>query len=101
MGAVGEIAVLLAFVGMYVCLFAFVPRAVNALTWAGCVAFMSWLGPILQLDDWILKLSVMEHLASPPVEEIKIAPLVVVAVIGIWGVIIGVLRSRQRDVSGR
>lgn len=95
--------VILFFVGLYVLLFGVLPRAASAVTWLyfGFVAFVSWLGPILQLDQWVMNLSVLEHLASPPVESIQATPIIVISAAGIAMIIIGMMAWHRRNLLER
>lgn len=92
--------VMVALGALYLLLFGILPRVAGVVTWLyfGFVAFVSWLGPMLKLDDWIMKLSVMEHLASPPVEDIKLAPIVAISAVGVALIIVGMIAWRQRNL---
>lgn len=92
--------VMLALGALYLLLFGIVPRAAGGVAWLyfGFMAFMSWLGPMLKLDDWIMSLSVMDHLALPPVEDIKVAPIVTLLIASIIMGIVGMAAWRQRNL---
>lgn len=92
--------ILLAFVAIYLLLFGVAPRLTGLITWSyfGFVAFLSWLGPILGIDDWLMNLSVLEHLATPPLEDIKLAPLVVVSLISLVAIVVGLIYWRRRNL---
>ena len=91
--------VMLAFAGLYLLLFGLVPQAASGVTWLyfGFVTFALWLGPIMQLDQSIMNLSIMEHIAAPPAEKIAVVPLVVISGLAIGFIMVGlnVLRSRN------
>lgn len=93
--------IVLAFLGLYLLLFGIFPRLANTFTWIyfGFVATVSWLGPILQLEQSVMSLSVMEYTSSPPVEAIELMPLGIVALSGLVIAAIGVFAWRQRDLA--
>lgn len=97
------VPILLFFIGLYLLLFGLLPRAASAVTWLyfGFVAFVSWLGPILQVDQWVMNLSVLEHIASPPAEDIAIMPLVVIAVISFMMMGAGLTAWHRRNIVER
>lgn len=90
----------LLFIGLYVLLFAILPRLTTGLVWVyfGFVAFIAWLGPMLGIDDDIARLSAMEHLATPPVESIDIVPLIVISGLAVALLAIGSISWRKRDL---
>ncbi len=94
------VPILLLFVGIYVLLFGILPRLAGLVTWSyfGFVAFMSWIGPILQVDEKIMSLSVVHHIAAPPSEDIKLAPLAIIAVVSIAFIIVGMIGWYRRDL---
>ncbi len=91
---------LLAFMALYVVLFSLQPRLAGLVTWMyfGWVAFLSWLGPMLQLDDLVMKSSIMEHLATPPLEDISWQPIIVMASASLMLATVGLMIWRQRDL---
>lgn len=92
---------LLFFTSVYVALFGIIPRLAGLVTWTyfGLVAFILWIGPILRLSDWIMDLSPMTHMASPPAQGIDTAPLTVLATASVILFLIGLLAWRQRDIA--
>ncbi len=92
--------ILLAFVALYVLLFGVLPRLAGGLSWCyfGFVAFALWLGPIVQLDQVVMDLSVMEHIASPPAEDIVWRPLGIISVVAAALIAIGFVAFRRRDI---
>lgn len=97
------VPVMLFFAGLYLLLFGILPRAASLLTWLyfGFVAFVSWLGPILQLDQMIMKLSVMDYLSSPPVETINLMPVLAISLIASLMAATGMLSWRRRNLLER
>lgn len=100
LAALSYAPVLLAFVGIYVLLFGVLPRLAGGVVWLyfGFVAFALWLGPIVQLEQWIMNLSLMEHLATPPLESIDWLPLSLIAMGSLAGLLIGVAAFCKRDI---
>lgn len=92
--------VLLVFMALYLLLFGLLPRLAGGVTWLyfGFVAFALWLGPIVQLNQAIMNLSVLEHLSAPPAESIETFPLVVLTLVSVFVATIGVLAWRRRDL---
>ncbi len=94
---------LLLFIGLYVLLFGLLPRAVALILWVfyGFVAFMSWLGPLLQLDQWIMNLSPMSHMAAVPAEPVIAAPLLAMAAVSLGMLLLGAMSWRSRNLLER
>lgn len=94
---------LLLFVGLYVLLFGVVPRAVGLILWVlyGFTAFMSWLGPLLRLDQWIMNLSPLSHLAAAPAETVLVAPLLIMLTASLMMLLLGSTYWRHRNLIER
>jgi len=94
---------LFVFAGMYIVLFGLLPRIAGLVLWVyyGFVAFMSWLGPLLKLDQQILDLSLLTHLAAAPGEEIVARPLIIFSIVAIGLLIIGTTAWRHRNLLER
>jgi len=92
--------VLFMFVAIYLILFGLLPRLASGVTWFyfGFVSFALWLGPIIRLDKAIMNLSVMEHLPTPPVEDIKTTPLLIITAISLGMILVGTFAWRQRNL---
>lgn len=103
LAALSYLPLLLLFVGLYTTLFGILPRAAGIIVWAlfGYVAFMSWIGPMLKLDEWVLKLSPMAHIAVAPANEVEILPLIVMSVGAVVLVAIGLIGWRTRNLVER
>lgn len=99
--ALSYIPVMLLFMSVYMLLFGLFPRLSGLVAWMyfGFVAFMVWLGPMLRLDEWIMNLSVMTHVAAPPAEEIIVSAVGAITALSIAGMIAGFIAWRRRDVS--
>jgi ABC-2 type transport system permease protein len=85
--------------GVAVALFGVLPRAVPA-TWAlvvyGLIA--GTFGPLLDLPELALDLSPFTHPAEIPVEEVAVAPLLVLTAIAVVLAAVGLLAFRRRDL---
>ncbi|MCL1929560.1 hypothetical protein FWF93_00165 [Candidatus Saccharibacteria bacterium] len=86
--------------GLYIALFGLLPRATGAVLWAvyGFIAFMSWIGPLMRLDQWIMDLSPLSHMASAPAEAIRLTPLAVLSVIALMLGVLGFMTWRNRNL---
>ena len=94
------VPVLLAFAGAFILLFGVLPRMAGAMIWTyyGFVAFVTWIGPILGLDEWIMNISIMQHFASAPAQGVEAAPLIIATTGGIVAVILGMVAWRNRNL---
>lgn len=94
--------VMLAVAGLYLLLFGLRPRLAAGVTWLyfGFMAFALWLGPIIKLDQAVMNLSVLEHIASPPAESIQIEPLLVIGSSATLAATVGTVAWRKRDTVG-
>jgi ABC-2 type transport system permease protein len=88
------------FAGLAVALFGLLPRAVGA-AWAllGLVAFVGFLGPLLQLPAWVYDLSPVERIPDLPVADFSAGPLVALTLIAAALVGVGLLGFRRRDLA--
>jgi len=86
----------------YVCLFVLFPRAAGLVTWVyfGFVAFVSWIGGLINLPQWLNKFSPLHYTAPVPAETVKILPLVVIASIALALAVVGIISWRRRNVIG-
>lgn len=93
--------VMLAFAGLYLLLFGLAPRIAAGVTWFyfGFVAFALWLGPIVQLNQSIMNLSIMEHVAAAPAESIVFMPLAIILAIATGLIAIGLITFRSRNIT--
>ncbi|HMR72499.1 MAG TPA: hypothetical protein PKD68_00630 [Candidatus Saccharibacteria bacterium] len=92
--------ILVVFIALYLLLFGLLPRAVGGVTWLyfSFVAFTFWLGPIIELSQPIMNFSVMEHIATPPVEAIKATPLLVLSAFSSIAIVVGAIAWRHRNL---
>ncbi|MGH9246613.1 MAG: ABC transporter permease [Acidimicrobiales bacterium] len=86
------------FVGLAAALFGYLPRAVGVAWGAlGALAFVGFLGPLVQLPDWVYNLSPLEHIPRLPVADLTVRPLVVLSAIAAGLVALGLAGLRRRD----
>ncbi len=101
LGALSYVPVLMAFMSLYLLLFGLSPRLASGVAWLyfSFVAFVLWLGPIVQLDPAIGRFSVLDHVAAAPAEDINVMPLIVIAAASIVLAGVGFISWRQRDLT--
>lgn len=92
--------VLWVFVGLTAALFGLAPRAV-AVAWGAlaAVVLIGWLGPLLQLPDWVYDISPAEHIPRLPVADFSVAPLAVLTAIAAALLGVGLAAFRRRDLT--
>ncbi|MQA81209.1 MAG: ABC transporter permease [Streptosporangiales bacterium] len=85
--------------GLVVALFGLLPRLAAA-SWALLVAFvlLGELGPVFQLDQWVMDLSPYAHVPSLPGGDVTAAPLLWLVGITAALILAGLLGFRRRDV---
>lgn len=94
------IPVLLLTVGLAAALYALRSNLIG-LTWL-MLAYSGivWtFGVLFKLPDWVLQLSPFEHIPTLPIEEFKLAPLVVITAVGLTLALAGLILIRRRDIS--
>src|SRR5262245_29415165 len=89
------------FVGLAAALFGAVPRW-TGLVWAllGAIAFVGFIGPLLQLPDWVYQISPLEHVSRMPAADLEVVPELVLTVIAAALLAIGTAAFRRRDLAG-
>lgn len=94
------VPIAVAFMGLYLGLFGLAPRIAGGVSWVyyGFVFFALWLGPIVQLDQTVMNVSMMEHISAPPAEDILWKPLVAIGAIAIGLCIAGFALFHRRDI---
>lgn len=87
------------FAALAMLLFGAVPRASTAV-WAALVAclLIGQLGPVLQLDQWLLDLSPFTHLPQLPGGELTWTPLLWLLALALALALAGLASFRRRDV---
>ncbi|MFZ1360542.1 MAG: hypothetical protein WAS27_00715 [Candidatus Saccharimonadales bacterium] len=103
LAAVSYWPLLLLFAGIYVLLFGLLPRAAGLVTWVyfGIVLFLSWLAPLLQLDQWVMSISPLEYIAAAPAEDIELMPLVYSSAVALGLAVVGFAAWRNRNLLER
>lgn len=101
LAALSYVPVMFAFGALYLALFGLRPRMASSITWLyfGFVAFALWLGPIMQLDQVVMNLAIMEHIAAPPAEEIVWGPLAIIMLGATALCLTGVVTWRLRNLA--
>lgn len=87
------------FAGLAAVLVGWAPRA-TFLAWVG-VAYavvVSYLGPLLQLPDWLARLSPFGWLPDYPAEEVSLLPLLGLTVVAAVLIGLGLVGFRRRDL---
>lgn len=92
--------VLLLFVALYVIFFGILPKLANSVTWIyyAIVVFVTWLAPMLKIDQVIMNISPMTHLAAAPAENIVLMPMVIMTGIALTCFVIGSVAWSRRDI---
>ena len=87
------------FSGLAAALFGLVPRAVGV-AWGvfGVLVFIGFIGPILQLPNWVYELSPVEQVPRLPVADFSVAPVLALAAIAAALIAAGLLGFRHRDI---
>ena len=103
MAGLSYMPVMLVMMAIYILLFGVLPRVAGVMTWLyfGVVTFLLWIGPMLKLEQWIMELSVMELLSSPPVEDIKMAPIFGITTVSLVVIAAGMTMWRKRNLIER
>ncbi|WP_151526941.1 ABC transporter permease [Serinicoccus kebangsaanensis] len=79
------------------------PRLLAPVGWA-LVAVMFFVGnfaALLDVPDWIFRLSPLDYPAQVPVEDIAWRPLLWLALVALAGVVLGLVGLRRRQISAR
>jgi ABC-2 type transport system permease protein len=86
--------------GIALALFGLVPP-LTTLVWGVLVAYLliGQLGPVLQLDQWVLNLSPYTHVPPLPVADLTWAPLLWLIAVAAALVAVGILGVRRRDIA--
>jgi ABC-2 type transport system permease protein len=97
--ALVHLPAVLVLAGLALALFGLAPRA-TPVAWAALVAFLvlGQLGPILQLDQWLMNLSPFTHVPGLPGEDVAATPLFVLAAAATALAAAGLAGFRLRDV---
>lgn len=99
LAALAQVPAAWVLVGLVVCVFGVAPRLAIA-GWVAYVLFivLGEVGPLMQLDQWVMNLSPYAHVPRLPGGPVEALPLVVL--VGVTGLLIalGLVAFRRRDV---
>ena len=86
--------------GLAVFVFGFAPRWVDAAWGALAVYFVfAFLGDVLRLPDWVLKLSPFESTPALPAAGLAVLPIAVITIIAAGLMLVGLAALQRRDVA--
>lgn len=93
----------LAVLGLAALLHGWLPGLLAPVGWAmvGLIVFAGTFATLLDVPQAVVNLSPLSHPAQVPVEDVALAPLLVLAALTIAGVALGLLGLRRRQVAGR
>ena len=74
----------------------------TGLTWLylGYSFFVVYLGEMLQLPDWMAKLSPFGHIPQVPIEEINFLTISILVLIALVMMVAGFIGYNRRDIEG-
>lgn len=100
LAALSYAPVLWAFIAGYVLLFGLVPRAVATIAWVyfGYVAFALWIGPMIDMPEVLMNVSLFSLIAAAPVEAIEWGVLAILTTGAVAAFVIGLALFRRRDI---
>lgn len=92
---------IMAMVGLAAVTVGFAPR-LAVIPWIYLIIsfFIVYLGPLLQLPEWLGRLSPFGHIPQLPVESFRMIPIAVVGALAVALLITSVVGYRRRDVFG-
>lgn len=90
---------LLLVVGLAMLLIGWAPRLMGVV-WGvlGWTMFVSWIGPLFDIPDWLLKLHPWGHLPHLPSDELTWTAIVVETIVGLLLLALGLVGYRRRNV---
>ncbi len=89
--------------GLCALLFGWAPALLAPVGWAlvGIMVFVGNFAAMLDLPEWVTKLSPLSHPAQYPAEDVSAAPLLVLLAVTAAGVVLGLIGLRRREIVGR
>jgi len=98
-GALVQLPAAWVLTGIVVVAFGFAPRLVVA-GWAGLLGFLllAEIGPLLELDQWVMDVSPYAHVPKIPGAEFTATPMVTLTVVAALLTAAGLAGFRRRDV---
>ena len=96
---VAHLPVLLLFLGLTVALLGLWPKG-RMLAWVvfGLAAVVSYMGPGIDLPQWLIDISPFTAVGSPPAEDVDLVAVAVLAGVGLALLVAGFVGFRRRDV---
>lgn len=87
--------------GLGTVLYGVAPRAMAPVCWAlvAIIGVVDFFGALLNLPDWVARLSPMDHLPAYPVEELAAMPVLVTTVLAVALALVGVATFRRRQLN--
>ncbi|AXH97293.1 ABC transporter permease [Ornithinimicrobium avium] len=100
---VNLVPAVLVVLGLCALLYGWAPVLLAPVAWTlvGVMVLVGNFGTLLDLPRWLMDVSPLSHPAQVPVEELTVAPLVVLLVLAAVGVALGLLGLGRRQVHGR
>jgi ABC-2 type transport system permease protein len=98
-GALAQLPAALVLAGVALALFGALPRLVTV-SWAliAVTLLITWLGPVLQVDQWVLNLAPFTHVPQLPAAELTWTPLLWLSAVAVVSMALGLAGFRRRDV---
>jgi ABC-2 type transport system permease protein len=98
-GALAQLPAALVLAGVALTLFGALPRLVT-MSWAliAMTLLITWLGPVLQVDQWVLNLAPFTHVPQLPAAELTWTPLLWLSALAVASMALGLAGFRRRDV---
>jgi ABC-2 type transport system permease protein len=86
--------------GVGVAVFGLAPRLTAPLTYGVVMAafLLDFVGPFLDLPEWVLNLTPFRHIAAVPAVGMNVGAALVMIAIGLAGAVVGVSTFRRRDL---
>jgi ABC-2 type transport system permease protein len=97
--ALAQLPAALVLGGVALALFGALPRLVTV-SWAliALTLLITWLGPVLQVDQWVLDLAPFTHVPQLPAAELTWTPLLWLSALAVVSMALGLAGFRRRDV---
>lgn len=97
--ALAQLPAALVLAGVALALFGTLPRLLSV-SWAlvAVTLLIAWLGPVLQVDQWVLNLAPFTHVPQLPAAELTWTPLLWLSAVAAVSMALGLLGFRRRDV---
>lgn len=89
--------------GLCALLYGWIPSLLAAVGWAlvGLMVFVGTFASLLDPPDWVIGLSPLNHPSQVPVEDLDLAPLLILLGIAALGVVVGLVGLHRRQIRVR